>query len=64
MIVVDPRNLTLMFGKKGVSTSCDIAVVIIVIVDVFVVVLVVVYVIAVDPRNQPLKSGQNRISNS
>ena len=29
-----------------------------------VVVFVLVHVVAVDPRNQPLKFGQNRISNS
>ena len=67
MVVVYPRNLHVMFGQIRIYNSYDIVgVVVIVVIDVFLVVLVLVhvYVIAVDPRNLPLKIGQNWMSNS
>ena len=45
------------------TIEINLAVFIIVLVDV-VVVLVIVHIVAVDPRNHPLKFGQHGISNS
>ena len=66
VVVVDDfvaiQKLAIKIGQNRVKNSWDIHVVVVVVVVVFAFVLV--HIVVVDPRKQPLKFGQNCISNS